>query len=346
MGPSPTISPRGDQNLVRANDMANRRRRRNRGRGRESSSKKVPGIGVPLATARPPEKESSGTNVTNTGSKAQKPDVVEKPKYEWMAIEHRDADGNLTLPKKMIKGTFLRRYGEVPEGTPIRIHVLAGYKPKALMLVERKIYEVHRIFVHGWRRSGQIVVEVEGWRQHEADWFTAMQGVDLEISDPGLPSVYHEKSEYVVSQSSFGRKIVTLVGEKGSETEVQLYEGKLDLTETWKSAFRRQTAEMLNMGFKLLLLPLLSALLAGLAVWWISRLPSPDVYDSKVLGNSGEQRVQPGMGESATQLSDSPADGQSPNVPVRQADPDKQNSNTKTSEGDAGNQTLEGDGRE
>ena len=320
--------------------MGKRRHNRNRGRVRQSLPITAPSIRTPLAEVKPPNKESSGSDVTNTGSKAQ------KPKLEWVAHEYRDADGNLTLPKKMIAGTYLRRYGEVPQGTQISIYVLAGYKPKPLMMVERKIYEVHRLSVHGWRRNGQIVVEMEGWRQHEADWFTAMRGVKLEVSDPGHPGPHNEKSEYVVSKSSFNRKIVKLVDEKGSESEVQLYEGTLDVTENWKSAFRRQTTEIINMGFKLLLLPLMSALLAGLAVWWISRLPSPDVYDSEARKNPEVQGVRSGMGESATEPSDNPTNWQSPDVPVRQTRRNKQTSNTKTSKGDVSKRSLKGNGDE
>ena len=66
----------------------------------------------------------------------------QEPQGEWVAVEHRDADGNPTLPRELIAGTYRRRFEEVPDGTEIRVHVLAGYKPKALMLVEQKIYEI------------------------------------------------------------------------------------------------------------------------------------------------------------------------------------------------------------
>ena len=199
----------------------------------------------------------------------------QEPQGEWVAVEHRDADGNPTLPRELIAGTYRRRFEEVPDGTEIRVHVLAGYKPKALMLVEQKIYEIHRMPVRGWRRIGQIAVEMEGWREHEGAWFTAMRGVRLEISDPGLPGPHNEKSEYIVSETAFHRKIVKSVAQGGKHSELKLYEGTLDISETWKSAWQRQAAEVLNMGFKYLLLPLLAALVAGLAVWLIDRSPSP-----------------------------------------------------------------------
>ena len=323
---------RRTQKPVGADDLAKRKRSGNRG-VRKSPAKTGPSIGAPVAVAKPPNEESSGADTTNKRSEAQ------KPQGEWVTFEHRDADGNPTLAKELIQGTYSRRYRDVPQGTQIKILVLAGYKPKALMLVERKIYEVHRLSMQGWRRNGQIVVEMEGWRQHEADWFNAMGGTRLDISDPALPGLHNEKSEYVVSKSSFQRKIVKFVDEKRSKAEVQMYEGTLDFTETWKSAWRRQKAEILNMGFKYLLLPLLTALVSGLAVWWIVSSPSPAVRDPEARGNPGEQGVQTGTGESATEPSDDSANRKSPNVPVRQTDPDKKTSNDNTPKGDASTQT-------
>ena len=191
-------------------------------------------------------------------------------RYELVAIEHRDADGNRIFPRQLIESTYPRRYTEVPDGTKISILVLTGYVPKHLMLVERKIYEVHRLSVRGWRRSGQIVVEMEGWRQHEADWFKAMHGVSLEISDPDFPGALSQKSDYIVSGTVFLRKNVTVVGDNGS-TEHPMFEGRLDITETWKSAWRRQGAEVINMSIKDFLLPLFTALASGLIVWFVTR---------------------------------------------------------------------------
>ena len=55
------------------------------------------------------------------------PGRSQKPQGEWIPFEHRDADGNPTLPKHLIAGTYHRRYEEVPEGSEIKILVLAGY---------------------------------------------------------------------------------------------------------------------------------------------------------------------------------------------------------------------------
>lgn len=198
---------------------------------------------------------------------------MQEPKGEWVMIEHRDADGNPTLPKDLIDGTAPRHFEEVPDGTEIKALVLAGYKPKPLLMVERKIYEIHRLTTQGWRRSGQILVEVDGWRQHERSWFDAMLGVRMEISDPGFTGPHNEKSKYIVSGTAFDRKIVHLHDKTGNEIERKLYEGTLDITETWKSAWQRNAADVLNLGFKYFLLPVICAVLGGLVVWWIDRQP-------------------------------------------------------------------------
>ena len=220
------------------------------------------------------------------------------PRYAWVTIEHRDADGNPTFPRHLLQSTYRRRYDEVPPGTELEAHVLAGYKPKPLMMVERKIYEIQKLSIGGWRRRGLIGVEVEGWRNHEADWFNAMQGVKLRISDPGRPGPHNEETEYHVSNSSFDRKIVTVIDQSGATTEDQLFEGTLNITETWKSAWRRQGADVLNLGIKLLLVPLLVALGAGIALLWIDRPTNPDADAPQSQSTQTEQPIHGDEGAS------------------------------------------------
>ena len=222
----------------------------------------------------------------------------QKPQYGWVAIEHRDADGNSTFPRHVLQSTYRRRYDEVPPGTKLEARVLAGYKPKPLMMVERKIYEVQNLSVGGWRRRGLIGIEVDGWRAHEADWFNAMQGAKLEISDPGRPGPHNEMTQYRVADSSFDRKIVTLVDQAGTTTEHRLFEGTLNITETWTSAWRRQEADILNLGIKLLLAPLLVALGAGVALLWIDRPTNSDADAPQSQPTRTEQQIHDDEGAS------------------------------------------------
>ena len=179
------------------------------------------------------------------------------------------------------------------------------------MLVERKIYEVHRISVRGWRRSGQLVVEMEGWRQHEADWFKAMQGASLEISDPDFPGAQGQIANYIVSATTFQRKLLTVRGDNGS-TEHSIFEGRLDITETWRSIWRKQAAEVINMGFKNFLLPVISALLSGLLVWWMVSPEQSEGAKPATPESLAEQQEPPSEQTSSTETSQVPVNFDSP----------------------------------
>ena len=214
-----------------------------------------------------------------------------------MKVEHRDAAGNPTFPEELIVGTYARRYGEVPQDTELKVHVLAGYQPKSLMLVERKIYRIQRLPVRGWRRRGQIVVEVDDWRHHEAEWFNAMRGVQVNITDPALPGPHNDESDYIVSASLFDRKIVKLVDENGTNTEIQMYEGTLDIVETWKSTFRRHATEVISGGLKSFIIPVLVTLLASLVSFWLGRSMGSEVENSPAPENTTQLEVQVPSGD-------------------------------------------------
>ena len=333
VGSNPAIS-------LGTDNVAKRKRNSKRGRARQRAGRTPPGRGTKQATIKTENQEAGGAGERSMGNEPQ------KPQGEWVTVEHRDAHGNPTFPRELIASTYGRRYGDVPDGTEIKVLVLAGYKPKALMLVERKIYEIHRLSMRGWRRIGQIAVEMEGWREHERDWFKAMRGVRLEIPDPSLPGPHNEKSQFVVSESSCGRKIVTSIDENGRKNEIQLYEGTLDITETWKSAWQRQAAEVLNMGFKNLLLPLLAALVAGLAVWWIDRSPIPADHDLETGGNPAGNEVRESIGDSASKPSGKSVNDRSPNVPAKQTAIEEQDPTNSAPKDGSGEEPATRDGAE
>lgn len=190
-----------------------------------------------------------------------------QPQFEWVTIEHRDIDGNLTFPESLIQSTYPRRYSEVEDGTQIRGLVLTGYKPHALMLVERKIYEVRQLSLDGWRRQGQIHVELDGWRVHEEHWFSAMQGVSIEITDPSQPRPTKGET-YRVTKTNFEKKKVSTHHRDGTVKELSLYGGTLDITETWKSAWRRHRARVIDSALRYVVLPFSVAFGAGVAILW------------------------------------------------------------------------------
>ena len=190
-------------------------------------------------------------------------------------MEHRDSEGNLTFPESLIRSTHARRYSEVEDRTQVRALVLTGYKPHALMLIERKIYEVRRLTLDGWRRRGHIHVELDGWRAHEEDWFLAMQSTNVVITDSGQPR--HTKGEsYRVTKTNFERKNVSIHHRDGTVKELPMYGGTLDITETWQSAWRRHGAGVIDRTLRYAVLPFSVAFGAGVAILWIQGLSDAD----------------------------------------------------------------------
>ena len=155
-------------------------------------------------------------------------------------------------------------------------------------------------------------MEVDGWRHHEADWFDAMRGVKLRISDPALPGPHNEETDFIVSRTSFDRKVVIVNDENGGQTEQKLYEGTLDVTETWGSAWRRQRAEMLNLGLKWLFAPLLVALGAGLTLLWVDRPPDNDAQPIDAGGTSAVMEPESNSAITADEPAGDRAAGETP----------------------------------
>ena len=246
-------------------DMANRKqnkrgKRRNRRKLRETS---------PRRQGQRSQDSGASTTVPPSGSATGAPKP--KGKFEWVKIEHRDSEGNLTFSESLIHSTHARRYSEVEDRTQLRALVLRGYKPHALMLIERKIYKIHRLNVDGWRRRGQINIELDRWRTHEEDWFSAMQGVSVQITNLNRPPKTKGES-YRVATTNFEKKNVSIHHRDGTVKELSMYEGTLDITETWKSAWRRHGAEVIDRTLRYVVLPFSVTLGASVAFIWLQGL--------------------------------------------------------------------------
>lgn len=140
------------------------------------------------------------------------PNHAEHPQLRSIPVEHRDSDGNLTFPRSVINSTYHRLYSDVPRDADLSAWVLTGYHPADLLLIERKIYEIRRFAFHGWRRRGQIDIEVQAWRAHEEDWFAAMNGIDLEVRPHDRPRFRRIGDEYRTNDATFEQKLVTITG--------------------------------------------------------------------------------------------------------------------------------------
>ena len=197
-----------------------------------------------------------------------------KPHAQWVKTEWRDLDGNPTFPDHLIASTAKRRLEE-REDRELSVHVLAG--PRSVMMIERKLYRVHKLQVHGWRRRGQLVAEMEGWREHEADWFSAMQGLKMSVRTSDTFGRVDE-ADYTITKASFERMIVTILDHKRKkEKQVQLYEGTLGIRERWRSTLQRQKASITEKGINAVILPLFLAIASALLTLWITgQLGSPN----------------------------------------------------------------------
>lgn len=231
-------------------------------------------------TRQSAEAPTSATSKTSTTKPQQ-------PTGEWVTFEHRDSEGNPTFPLPLIRSTHARPYSEVEDNAEFRALILTTYKPSPLMLIERKIYQVQRLTLDGWRRRGQIHVELEGWRAHEREWFSAMLGIDVEIanSTPGLPT---KGDNYTVTNTSFEKKSVTIHLPDNAQQEMPMYGGTLDITETWHSAWRRHRAQVANMALRYVVLPFSVAFGAGAAILWLQTPKDKDTESpSSTIGETG-----------------------------------------------------------
>ena len=244
------------------------------------------------------ETPASGTAKPSTAPPQQ-------PKGEWVTLEHRDSEGNPTLPQHLISSTHARRYSEVEEDAEFRALILTAYKPSPLMLVERKIYQVQRLAVEGWRRRGQIHIELEGWRAHEKEWFAAMREIELEIvnATPGLPA---KGDGYRVTSTSFAKKSVTIHGPDNAQPEMFMYGATLNITETWQSTWRRHRVQTVKRALLYVVLPLSVALAAGAANQWLSTPEDEDSQPSSPILGTAAEAPNPGNPPSPVQ-SDSPS---------------------------------------
>lgn len=197
-----------------------------------------------------------------------------KPQAQWVKTEWRDLDGNPTFPDHLIASTAKRRFDE-REDRELSVYVLAG--PRSVMMIERKLYRVHELQVHGWRRRGQLVAEMEGWREHEAEWFSAMRGLKMTVRSSDTFGRVDE-ADYTITTAAFERLLVTTVDHKRQrEKKTHLYEGTLDIRERWRSTLQRQKASITEKGINAVILPLFLAIVSALLTLWITgQLGSPN----------------------------------------------------------------------
>ena len=192
-----------------------------------------------------------------------------KPQGEWIRLEHRDAEGNPTLPKRLMASTHNRQH--VSTSKLLVGRVLADYRPPILMVQadpligdQAKIYEIDQITIEGWRRRGRIKIHIAAYRGHEEHWFSAMKNMRVNINQPEDRELGPDEYNYVAHNTEFAKTIYSVTDKEGNGKEEHLYVGTIGVTENWASVLRRNKMWVLKSGAQKFLIPVLIGLTVAL----------------------------------------------------------------------------------
>ncbi len=186
----------------------------------------------------------------NWGGFKRPPDerTADEATLGWVKVEERDADGRMVMPRQALASTEDRRYDAAQHGK-LGLRILMAYAPEGVLAGQHKLYEISLMSMKGWRAKAHMTVDV-GAREHEAAWFRAYKGQPVAVVDPGLPGIASDEYEMIVVESAFHKKMHRVRDATGAPgPEKKIYEGSLDLVETWSSTFRRHKAELGKRAF-------------------------------------------------------------------------------------------------
>lgn len=192
---------------------------------------------------RPRRKRQSSRG--QSGARRTRPNAAQElPKGEWVNVEERDPEGRFVMPRFATMSTVGTEY-DPTKHTDLKLRILKGYRPQGAIVGQYKIYEISLLTMKGWRAKVRATIEL-GSRAHEEAWFDAYKGQAAILEDPGLPNTESDEYELTVTDSSFEKKVVRVrkASDATAGPEMRVYEGRLQLVETWGSAYRRHKAEL------------------------------------------------------------------------------------------------------
>ena len=148
------------------------------------------------------------------------------------------------MPRHALASTEGRVY-DTAKHEDLRLRVLrGGYAPEGAFVGQHKLYEIGLMSMEGWRTKAHVTVDV-GAGEHEAAWFRAYKGQSVTVLDPGLPGVDSDEYQMTVAESPCTRRGTEYRDATGDPGPVKkIYEGGLELVETWASTYRRHKAEL------------------------------------------------------------------------------------------------------
>ena len=193
-------------------------------------------------------------------------------------------------PKTMAASSTVR-YAHRDRLLGMGIAIWRGMHPQPIMTVNTKAYSV-TLKEGGWRRAVNVYVNV-GAREYEKEWFDAMAGQMVTISDEtGYPDGASISEQLRVEQTAFNPVQTMVIADDGKQTSQLTYEGRLTLLETLPSFLFRQLQLVLENSF----LILATALATGVVTILLSilhtrlNLPSAVPGTRKAGGRPGRRK--------------------------------------------------------
>ncbi len=193
-----------------------------------------------------------------------------KQKGEWIAVEHKNTEGEPIIPEHLIRSTWMVKYKDREKNTAPGIIILQGYNPKPIVLVSNKIYQADKFGIAGWRRKADVRIEIEPQRPHEEEWFKEMDGMPVQVRNPGTPGTISDEYSMEVIETGFTRKINEVFDETGQNKKILSFEGKLILRETLRSVWRRERIEFFRKSTTFVVTAIVSAAITAIVTLWVA----------------------------------------------------------------------------
>lgn len=204
-----------------------------------------------------------------SGKREAEPTDPQRPKGEWIKVEAVDEQGRQIIPPELVAATAGIRFNP-KEHTDLDLRIFPGMAPQGGLVGQYKIYELSKFSMKGWRIAAKLSVELPPTRGYEEKWFEAFDKRKAVISHPGLPDTVSEEFITRVVESGFHKKeIHRFSTSRTPQRPTKVYEGSLEMRETWKSALLRRKGQAVSYLVTTSVGALIGSLITGL-LWWAS----------------------------------------------------------------------------
>ena len=189
----------------------------------------------------------------------------------WALLEARNRDGSLALPPSILRSNENLRFHTRDPDQPEQVRVEIGYEPNPILFVNLKAYPVQRIVQSGTngRRKAKVWVEFPMSRGYEKEWFEYMNGLPLIIRRVTPDAVFEPPVELHVTDVLFTRKWALIgVDANPNPKPVESLQAVVTAEESNFQWITRHWHRLIEYFGVKLLLPVVSAIIVGIAVRW------------------------------------------------------------------------------